>query len=790
MNRRHENISKKLRLRLLEGCLATTLSYGLISGMAQAAEVQADQKEKKTAESVELEEIITTGSHIRGAKTASPVFVYNREDIEKSGLGTLPQFIRTLPQVFGGGASDGNSFTSSNNSNLNAGGGTGVNLRGLGTESTLVLLDGRRMAGAGLGGGFVDISMIPLTALERVEVLTDGASAIYGSDAVGGVINFILRDNYDGAETSVRYGTVTEGSSDDIQVGQVFGKTWNSGSGLISYEFNRRTALDSEDRNFTKDAADPTDLLSKLTRHNVFMKAGQNVTEQIKLFATAFYSRREGEQFLTLFGSVRHLLPKYNENYGTVIGLKTTFGDSWQAELAGTYNRNETVTLFRLFALPFDPMSIPFVEVEQKNISSVKALDAKADGTLFQLEGGEVKVAIGGQYRKESFNNPNDLIDSDRENYAIFGELFIPFISGDNRKSGFERLEITLAARYEQYSDFGSSTDPKVGLLWSPAGGFNFRGTYGTSFRAPLLSELDESNVAASLFSIPDPLDPSQQIPGIIYGGNNANLQPEMATTWTAGFDLKPDSVPGLNVSVTYFNIKYKNRIISPRAGFAGFSDPKWASLVTKNPDPAFVAFLTSGSSFRFTNRSPFDPADTEIILDIRLKNLAAVNTSGLDFSISYALETDVGDWNFALNSTYLFEQSTQVIEASDPFDVVNTVFNPAALRINGGVYWNRDGFAANLLVNHTNAYKDDRVTPALDISPWTTFDLNLSYSTEDHQTRPWLKDTKFSFSIQNLFDQDPPFVASFFSNHALNFDPDNATALGRFVSFQIIRKW
>ncbi len=732
-----------------------------------------------------MEEVVTTGSHIRGAKSASPVFIYGREDIEKTGLSTIPQFIRTLPQVFGGGASEGNNGFSPN-AGLNVNGGSSVNLRGLGTESTLILLDGRRMPGAGLGSDFVDISMIPLTALERVEVLTDGASAIYGSDAVGGVINFIMRDNYDGAETRLRYGSVTEGNSDEIQVGQVFGKAWDNGHALISYEFYQRSALDSEDRSFTKDAEDPTTLLPKQTRHSVFVKSGQNITEQVKLFGTAFYSNREIEQSQR-FGSTVFLTPAQNEQYGATIGLQTTFSDSWQGELVGTYSQNDTFRLLKFFTAPFAPTNTPFLEDEDNVTSKVTALDTKADGTLFQLEGGEVKIAIGGQYRKESFNILERFIDSDRENYAIFGEAFVPFISADNRKPGLERLEITLAARYEHYSDFGSSTDPKIGLLWSPASGFNLRGTYGTSFRAPLLQELSEHNLSSLLFSIPDPDDPSQNIPGLILGGNNAKLQPETATTWTVGFDMTSNFVSGLNISLTYFNIKYKDRIKRPQAFLDGFSDPRFASFVTRNPDADFVDFWTSIPNFR--NFSTFNPADTEIVFNIRLRNMSLVDTSGLDFSISYELETDLGDWNFILNSTYLFKQSTQLTETSDPFDVVDTIFNPAALKINGGLSWSRGGFATNLRVNHIGSYKDDRVTPAVDVSSWTTFDLNLSYNTENRYDSPWLKDTVFSLSIQNMFDQDPPFVKSEF-NSKINFDPDNATSLGRFIAFQITRKW
>ena len=738
-----------------------------------------------------LEEIVTTGSHIRGAKSASPVFVYDREDIDKTGLSTLPQFIRTLPQVFGGGASDGNvGISSANNAGLNIGGGSGINLRGLGTSSTLILLDGNRMSTAGFGE-FVDISLIPLTAIERVEVLTDGASAIYGSDAVGGVVNFILRDNYEGAETRLRYGSVTEGNSDDLQVGQIFGTTWDGGNGLVSYEFNRRTALNSEDRSFTKDTIDPTDLLPKQTRHSVFVKAGQSLSEQVELFGTAFYSHRKQEFFSgSTFSPETSLLSGPTEQYGTTLGLETTLSHTWQAKLIGTYNQNKISNFTQTFSLPFDISDSPVRETGSFNVSKVKTLEAKADGTLFQLTGGEVKLAVGGQYRKENLSTKSltrNPVPSDREILSAYGEVFIPIISEDNRTSGFERLEATMAVRYEHYSDFGSTTDPKFGLLWSPVGGLNIRGTYGTSFRAPLLNELSEQNLTTFLFSIPDPEDPSQLIPGLIAFGNNANLKPETATTWTAGFDYKPDALPGLNFSLTYFNIKFNNRITDPGGGLNGFTDPKFAPLVTRNPDPALVAFLTSAPTFYIF--SPFDPADTEIIFDRRLRNLSSVDTSGLDLSLSYAFDTDMGSWNVSFNGTYLIEKSEQILETTDAVDTVDTVNNPAALKLTGGLSWSKNGFATNLLVRHTGSYKDVRFDTTLDVTSWTTIDLNLSYNTEDRHNSPWLKDTVFSLSVQNLFDQNPPFVTDI-NGANRNFDPDNATALGRFIAFQVTRKW
>ncbi|MEE8294541.1 MAG: TonB-dependent receptor, partial [Sphingomonadales bacterium] len=179
----------------------------------------------------DTEVVIVTGSHIRGAgPVGSEVFTYDRKDIDELGFATIPEFIQSLPQNFNGGASESTfQLSFENGANENLSGGTGVNLRGLGNVSTLVLLNGQRLAPSGRNGSFVDISMIPLSAVERVEVLTDGASAIYCSDAIGGVVNFILRKDYDGAETRLRYGFAPEGGLGEVLIGQTFGKTWKGG---------------------------------------------------------------------------------------------------------------------------------------------------------------------------------------------------------------------------------------------------------------------------------------------------------------------------------------------------------------------------------------------------------------------------------------------------------------------------------------------------------------------------------------------------------------------------------
>jgi iron complex outermembrane receptor protein len=178
-------------------CVAALVALG--GGLLAAAPAGAQQ----TGSTVQRVEI--TGSSIRrvDAETASPVQVLSSADIEKSGKGSVAELLQTLavdnqgsvPTTFGNGFASGAS---------------GISMRGLGAASTLVLINGRRAAPYGLADDgqkvFFDLNTIPLEAVDRVEVLKDGASAIYGSDAIAGVVNIILKREFQGTALKVSYG--------------------------------------------------------------------------------------------------------------------------------------------------------------------------------------------------------------------------------------------------------------------------------------------------------------------------------------------------------------------------------------------------------------------------------------------------------------------------------------------------------------------------------------------------------------------------------------------------------
>lgn len=191
-------------------------------------------------------EITVTGSRIRGvAPTGAPVTTVNRAAIEASSAINTAQILQEVPQIFNLGVSENSRGQSGGSPNITYG--SGINLRGIGPYATLTLLNGRRVVGQGTQGLTVDPSIIPSLALERVEVVADGASAIYGSDAVAGVVNLILRKEA-GAEGLLRYG-VADGYS-ERQVGALYGTRWKGGQATFTLEHTRRSALNGRDRDF------------------------------------------------------------------------------------------------------------------------------------------------------------------------------------------------------------------------------------------------------------------------------------------------------------------------------------------------------------------------------------------------------------------------------------------------------------------------------------------------------------------------------------------------------------
>ena len=220
----------------------TSLAAVCLAGMAfaQQAQAQDEPADSKT------QEIIVTGSRIAGqVPVGSTVTTIGRDEIENSGQVTLDRMIKELPQVFDLGFSENSRAQSGGNGNATWS--NSINLRGLGPFSTLIITDGHRMT---TNGRAISPSVLPTLGVQRIEVIADGASAIYGSDAVAGVVNLIPRRNLDGVEAFSRFGSTGNGDFWEWNAGAAVGKVFDRGQVMIAYEHAFRSNLSGDDRAF------------------------------------------------------------------------------------------------------------------------------------------------------------------------------------------------------------------------------------------------------------------------------------------------------------------------------------------------------------------------------------------------------------------------------------------------------------------------------------------------------------------------------------------------------------
>ncbi len=217
--------------------LAAILTLGLVS--TAAAQTGADK-------TTDVEEVVVTGSFIAGTpeNSAMPVDVLSSQDLEKQGSPTVVELVKTI-------TASQSSLGESNRYNGGAGTAT-INLRGFGAARTLTLLNGRRLAdspAAAFQGGGANLNFIPSAAVGRIEILKDGAAATYGSDAIGGVVNFFTRKDLDGLEVDGEYALI-DGSGGDYNANAAWGKKFDNGNILLTAGYRHRSRLDVHDRSY------------------------------------------------------------------------------------------------------------------------------------------------------------------------------------------------------------------------------------------------------------------------------------------------------------------------------------------------------------------------------------------------------------------------------------------------------------------------------------------------------------------------------------------------------------
>jgi len=425
--------------------------------------------------------------------------------------------------------------------------------------------------------------------------------------------------------------------------------------------------------------------------------------------------------------------------------------------------------------------------------SRLRTADITADGPIGHLPGGAIKLALGADHRNQVFDtiSPASVISPayrtalSRNVLAGFAEVTIPAFGPDNSHTGLRRLELSVAGRYEHYSDFGQAATPKFGLLWSPLESVALRGTWGRSIRAPTLSDLDASQNIVVGAVLPDSAGLANVL---VESGKNPTLTVEHARSWTAGIDVDArEWANGLTFSATWFNIDFRDRIENPAFEPDILDDPVFANLITRNPTASQLARACSQGRYVSGTATACELSGAAAIVDLRIQNMERVSTRGLDFNTSYSHAWTPGVMKLSLDGTWLFRFTQQEQAGAPVQQLLDTQNNPINLKMRGSAAWQQRRWGATVGINFQNHYMDTLSEPNRRIAAYTTFDTQLRYELAPFSDS-YLANTRLELNAINVFNSSPPFLNNAVAR--LGYDQENADPFGRLISVQVRKTW
>ncbi|MFK8013776.1 MAG: TonB-dependent receptor plug domain-containing protein [Marinicellaceae bacterium] len=862
----------KTKRNLIAEAIRRTLYTGVIASVALTGVSYAQDNSE---ESAELDKITVTGSRLKRSDTAEalPVTVIDREQIELSGESNAADLIRNL------------TFNSSGSVRPQSGssiqGVSTVSLRGIGANRTLVLIDGRRLPVSPSSGQSQDLNSIPLGAIERIEILTDGASAIYGSDAIGGVVNVILRNDYEGFEVSLggeevsfpanggerSSGSVLFGASGektsilggvswndreiifarDFAFNQIGGSTFSNNFRNVSPTTGGETGSDFAVRNgcaFPNTGyyiLDPTDPNSRcaydftlesadeasIDNSSMFVKVKHEINDDWRVWANAGIYKTDsfGRYAPVPDGSAfsgtgapltassinnpsnplspnydpvnfpnpvdvhwRHRFDALGNRDNNVANERTSFEMGFigqvaeaEVEFGVTRMNNRTVEIGRNYLLrsaaaaaiengtylltnPYgaDPAVLNSLRVTT-NRDSLYDLDTVFGSVAFdafEMTNGAVSVFVGAEYQDIKYA---DIYDSLSEAGQVGG-------SGGNSAAGardigsvffeamfplMENLELNVAGRYDDYSDFGGEFSPKISLRYQPLDNLTVRGSWGEGYRAPTLDILTQQP-SDSADSVNDPqtclaegltADCETQVQAQVIA--NPDLLPELSDQFSFGVAYEP--LDWFSVSLDYFNIEINNEIrnFSPQqiVDFDNSGDPGVAGLgVVRDPATGAITLLTRGAANRgLLNTSGFDlnmlfnyeALGGQLTHNVQLSHLI---TQSLDGGRDLVNDPGTPADRLGINNIYNYGDWTLAYNLNligDQFDDVDETFNGDGVAVTG------------VGIGHVPTY--------------VTHDLQLTYNAS------W--DAKITVGVRNIGEKIAPIGLGFTDGRDYDFN-------------------
>ena len=778
--------------------------FAFTPGLLQAQDATADAE---AAEEPEPETVIVTGTRATGLDaytSSSPVQVLDASELQSAGRSDLMNALANVVPSFTAQAFGGDMA----NQTLQA------KLRGLSPNHTLVLVNGKRrhttaslaiLGGPYQGGAGVDLNFIPVDSIDHVEVLTEGAAAQYGTDAIAGVINIITKKKPQGGSISVSNGAhyagdgATSALSGSMGFEAMSGSYLNVAAEYREHEHTNRGDIDPRVVNPANVDADAggsfpnTNMpfaagypyLNKIFGDAAYeiklasINAGMELGDSAELYSTATWGYKHAASFenYRLPSRVSYTDPDTEEvtylhpygfnpreeteetDYSFTAGVKGEAG-SWDWDVSSTYGRDEIDMFTRdsanasLFAATGQTPA-NFYDGTYTMEQWTSNADASTEFDIGLAE--PMNFAFGLEYRKETW----EAAPGDAASRYLEGGQSFPGISTsdsgahDRDVTGayvnfvvqpLEPLRLELAGRYEDYSDFGDTTVGKLSARYELTEKFALRSTISTGFRAPTLAEsyYSATNVGPTTAFVQMP----PNAPATALLGLGAGLQPEKSTNYSIGFVFRPER--SLSLSFDLYQVEVRNRI----AGTSTFYGTIDGLLVSQPIVDAIIA-----------NGNVLDPevtasGDTGINL---FANGVTTETRGAELMFDFTNDLGSARAVWSVSATYNETEVTSVRPTPPEFGTTQPLFDRVALS-------DLEETAPNYLVNLGAAFEWDRLSinvhelvygpsAQYETSNGTTFfrtEIGVTPITNIELSFEALEGLSLTVGATNVFDQMP----------------------------------
>lgn len=473
-----------------------------------------------------------------------------------------------------------------------------------------------------------------------------------------------------------------------------------------------------------------------------------------------------------------------------------------------------------------------------RNTSGYQQLRLTFNGSLFDLPAGPLKLASGGELYTTQLgqfvtrannsgparNGSQQLrFDFDRTVYSGFAELNVPVISPDMNLGFIHRFDVSAAVRYDNYSEFGGTTNPKVAFNLDPIDGLRVRGNWSTSFVAPPLTIFGDEfgafgtagwNTQQNNVNIPVAAYPTltQILPGcagmtlcniaslngIQVTSGDPNAQPQKGDGYSIGLDVGPQLIPGVHAAVTYWTTNFEGGVTGPQiANVINTASAQF--LLTFYPGCATQAQISAVTQGIPQTNS--QAACTNYIFRTLNSNWLNLRIAGIDYNLDYDLHTSQAGIFYAGVSGTQFTKFQQSFGSGPYYDILGTAGNNGTFpsirtKIRGYIGWADNGFSVRGFVNYIGSfrnYSSNTVTPLTRdaagnpngggdvVKAQTTFDRNINYDFKNG----FLDGTRVSVAARNIFDKDPPFF-----NSSAGYQNLVHTPFGRQVNLSVAKSF